>query len=301
MGRAREMGWMAAGLMIGAGACYCMYKLTMGRNSSNEPEEEEDNEWDEEQDLDEEEADLWFDFTTMPRPWSENGHWDEPGAPGGTEDRHSGGGKANRAHPIKQRPFPYEHKNTWAAQSFKSFNCSLVLTESDSIQGEKLSTEPTNAGYSLSHNVSRHLASLSVVGNRIPTPQPTVREKALCVPENPNTSIGNQDQIKMYIGEVCRETVFHCCKSFLQQAGLSLLMSMTVINNMLAKSVADLRLSWIPEGRGCAKVQALEPLMGLSEKPVRVGDAVAAQTLFSFMLLYIRNGSREMLVEALSP
>ncbi|OBS58171.1 hypothetical protein A6R68_10717 [Neotoma lepida] len=153
------MGWMAAGLMIGAGACYCMYKLTVGRHGGNKLEDEEEDEWDDEQDLNEEEADIWFDFTTMARPWSEDRDWDEPGAP-----------------------------------------------------GKKMFTEPTNAGFSFSHNVKRHLASLSVVGNGIPTPEPTVREKALCVPENPNTSVGNQGQIKMYIDEVCRETVLRCCK-----------------------------------------------------------------------------------------
>ncbi|XP_036030756.1 protein ARMCX6-like isoform X2 [Onychomys torridus] len=302
MGRAREMGWMAAGLMIGAGACYCMYKLTMGRHGRNQLEEaEEEDEWDDEQDLDEEEADNWFDFTTMARPWSEDGVWDEPGAPGGTEDRHSGGGKANRAHPTKQRPFPYEHKNTWGAQSFKSFNCAPDLTKCASIQGKKMFTEPTDAVFSLSHNVSRHLASLSVVGNGIPTPQPTVREKALCVPENPNTSVGNQGQIKMYIDEVCQETVLRCCKSFLQQAGLNLLISMTVINHMLAKSVSDPRFPLISQGSGCAKVEGLEALMGLPEKPVLAGEVLAAQMLFSSMLLFIRTGSREILMEALSP
>ncbi|XP_059106803.1 protein ARMCX6-like [Peromyscus eremicus] len=301
MGRAREMGWMAAGLMIGAGACYCMYKLTMGRHGSNQLEDEEEDEWDDEQNLDEEEADNWFDFTTMARPWSEDGVWDEPGAPGGTEDRHSGGGKANRAHPTKQRPFPYEHKNTWGAQSFKSFNCALDLTKCASIQGKKMFTEPTNAVFSLSHNVGRHLASLSVLGNGIPTPQPTVREKALCVPENPNTSMGNQGQIKMYIDEVCPETVLRCCKSFLQQAGLDLLISMTVINNMLAKSVSDPKFPLISQGSECAQVEGLEALMGLPEKPVLAGEVLAAQMLSSSMLPFIRSGSREVLLEALSP
>ncbi|CAO2623056.1 Protein ARMCX6 [Lemmus lemmus] len=297
MGRAREMGWMAAGLMIGAGACYCMYKLTMGRGAGNELEDEEEDDWDDEQDLDEEEANIWFDFTTMARPWSKDGDWDEPGAPGGTEDRHSGGGKANRAHPIKQRPFPYEHKNTLGAQTFKSCICALDLSKCAFIQRKEMFTKLTNAGFPLSsHNVSRH--SLSVVGNRIPNPQPTVREKALCVPENPNTSIGNQGQIKMSIDEVCRETVLHCCKSFLQQAGLNLLISMTVINNMLAKSVSDLKFPLISEGSGCAKVQGLEALVGLSEKPGLAEEGLAAQMLFSFMLLFMRSGNREMLVEA---
>lgn len=284
--------------MIGAGACYCMYKLTMGRGAGNELEEEEEEDWDGERDLDEEEANIWFDFTTMARPWSKDGDWREPGAPGGTEDRHSGGGKANRAHPIKQRPFPYEHKNTWGAQTFKSFSCALDLSRCASIQGKTMFTKPTNSGFPLSHNVSRHWVSLSEVANRIPTPQTTVREKALCVPENPNTGIGNQGQIEMSIDEVCRETVLHCCKSFLQQAGLNLLISMTVINNMLAKSVSDLKFPLISEGSGCAKVQGLEALMGLSEKPVLAGEVLAAQMLFSFLLLFMRGGNREMLVEA---
>lgn len=162
-------------------------------------------------------------------------------------------------------------------------------------------TEPTNAGFTLSHSVSKHLASLSVVGNRNPTPKPTVREKALFVPENPNSSLENQGQIKMSIDEVCRETVLYCCKSFLQQAGLSLLISMTVINNMLAKSVSDLKFPLLSEESGCAEVRGLEELMGLSEKPVLAGEALAAQMLSSFLGLFTRSGSREILVEAISP
>lgn len=128
-----------------------------------------------------------------------------------------------------------------------------------------------------------------------------MREKALCVPENLNTGIGNQDQIEMSIDEVCRETVLHCCKSFLQQAGLNLLISMMVINNMLAKSVSDLKFPLISEGSGCAKIQGLEALMDLSEKSVLAGEVLAAQMLFSFLLLFMKGGNREMLVEALSP
>lgn len=31
MGGPRGAGWVAAGLLLGAGACYCIYKLTRGR------------------------------------------------------------------------------------------------------------------------------------------------------------------------------------------------------------------------------------------------------------------------------
>lgn len=52
---------------------------------------------------------------------------------------------------------------------------------------------------------------------------------------------------------MCRETVSLCCNSFLQQAGLNLLISMTVINNMLAKSVSGLMLHFDTRGSECAE------------------------------------------------
>lgn len=299
MGRAREVGWMAAGLMIGAGACYCVYKLTIGRDDSEKLEEEEE-EWDYEE-LDEEEPEIWFDFTTMARPWSEDGDWTEPGAPGGTEDRPAGGGKANRTHPVTQRPFPYEHKNTWSAKSFKNVISVFGFSGCPFIQGKMLFVQPKDAGFSFSHNINSHLASLSIVGNTIPMRVPAVKEKALCALDNVNASVENQGQIKMYISEVCQGTVSHCCNSFLQQAGLNLLISMTVINNMLAKSVSDLKLfPLISEGSGRAEVQVLQPLMGLSEKPVLAGELPAAQMLLSFMSLFIRNRNRQAPLDTLA-
>ncbi|XP_036295870.1 protein ARMCX6 [Pipistrellus kuhlii] len=297
MGRAREVGWMAAGLMIGAGACYCVYKLTIGRDDSEKLEEEEED-WEDNQELDEEESQMWFDFITMIGPWNEDGDWTEPGAPDGTEDRLSGGGKANRTHVIRQRPFPYKYKNTWGAESLKIFSCAVGLSKGPFIQG-KVFAQPKDAGFSFGHNINSHLASLSIVGNTILTPEPTVKQ-ALCALDNESASVENQGQIKMYISEVCQETVSHCCNSFLQQARLNLLISMTVINNMLAKSVSDLRFPLISEGSGCAEVHVLKPLVGLSEKPFLAGELLGPQKLLSFMSLFIRNGDRQGLLDTLA-
>nr|XP_002720407.1 protein ARMCX6 [Oryctolagus cuniculus]XP_008271298.1 protein ARMCX6 [Oryctolagus cuniculus]XP_008271299.1 protein ARMCX6 [Oryctolagus cuniculus]XP_008271300.1 protein ARMCX6 [Oryctolagus cuniculus]XP_008271301.1 protein ARMCX6 [Oryctolagus cuniculus]XP_051683417.1 protein ARMCX6 [Oryctolagus cuniculus]XP_051683419.1 protein ARMCX6 [Oryctolagus cuniculus] len=293
MGRAREVGWMAAGLMIGAGACYCVYKLTIGRNESDNSEEEEEEEWDDDQDPDEEEPEIWFDFTTMARPWSEDGEWTEPGAPGGTEDRPSGGGKASRAHPTKQRPFPYEHKNTWSAQSCKHVSCSLRHYTCPFIQGL---TERQDAGFALSHGINSHLASLSRAGNLIPTPQRTFREQALCALGSSHASIQSQGQIKTSITEVYRETVSRCCGAFLQQAGFSLLISVAVINDMLAKSITDLQFPLIPEGSGRAEVQASKLWMGLSEKPALAGEWLGFYMLFPFMAFLARSANPGLLL-----
>ncbi|XP_047391230.1 protein ARMCX6-like [Sciurus carolinensis] len=187
------------------------------------------------------------------------------------------------------------------AKDNKNVSCILDLSKCPSIQGKKLFAEPKDAGFSLSHDISSHLSSLSICGNKIPTPHPTVREEALCAPDNSNASTENQGQIKMYINEVCQETVPRCCNSFLQQAGLNLLISMTVINNMLAKSVSDLKFPLISEESSCGKVQVLEPLMGLSEKPVLAGELLGAQMLFSFMSLFVRSANREVLLETLTP
>ncbi|XP_069895129.1 protein ARMCX6 [Dipodomys merriami] len=301
MGRAREVGWMAAGLMIGAGACYCVYKLTIGRQDSDKLEEEEEDEWDDDLELDEEEQEIWFDLTPMARPWSEEGDWNEPGAPGGSEDRPSGGGKANRAHPIKQRPFPYEHKNTWSAQSYKNFSCILDLSKCPSIKGKMFLGEMKDACFPLNHADKSYLANLSVNGNTISTVHSTVREKAPGSPNNMKASTENQGQIKMYIDEMYRETLSQCCNSLLHQAGLHVLISMTVINNMIAKSVSDLQFPLISEGSRCAKVQALELPVALSEKPALAGELLGAQMLCSVLAVSITRGSRQILQETLLP
>ncbi|KAG8525114.1 Protein ARMCX6 [Galemys pyrenaicus] len=159
--------------------------------------------------------------------------------------------------------------------------------------------EPKEAGFSSSHNIDSHLARLSTVGNTIPTPDPALQGKAVCALDDWNVSVSVsaqvQGQIKMSISGVCRETVSLCCNSFLQRAGLTLLIGMTVINDMLAKSVSDLKFPLIAEGSGCAQAQALKPLTGLSQKPGWAGELLGAQVLLPCLALFVRQGNRELL------
>ncbi|XP_047620181.1 protein ARMCX6-like [Phacochoerus africanus] len=85
--------------------------------------------------------------------------------------------------------------------------------------------QPKNAVFPFSQDLSSQLASLSLAGNIIPIPDSAIEEgKALWAADNLwNASVENQGQMKMYIHEVCRETVSLCCNSFLQQAGLHVL------------------------------------------------------------------------------
>ncbi|XP_006901214.1 PREDICTED: protein ARMCX6 [Elephantulus edwardii] len=295
MGRAREVGWMAAGLMIGAGACYCVYKLTIGREDSDnleeEEEEEEEEEWDDSEDLDEEDPEMWFDFTTMSRPWKDDGDWTKPGAPGDNKNRNSGGGKANRGHLSKHRPFPYIHKTTSSAQSF------IDLTKKPLIQ-VKVRSQPKDAGLYI---ISDHLASLSMLGNMVSTQDPTVKVKAICIMGGLNMSAEIEGQIKMSINRVYLDSVSHCCNSFLQQAGLNLLISMTVIHHMLAKSVLSLKFPLKSEGSRCATARVWKLLAGLPEKPALARDLLRAHLLLSFMPPFARKGNREIILDSLAP
>ncbi|XP_037367511.1 protein ARMCX6-like [Talpa occidentalis] len=168
-----------------------------------------------------------------------------------------------------------------------------------SIQGKMPFAQPKHAGCSLSRSISSHLARLSTAGNTIPTPDPALKEEAVCTPDNWNVRAEVQGQIKMSIHGVCRQTVSLCGTSFLQQAGLKLLMGMAVINDMLAKPVADLKFPLITQGSGCAEAQVWKPLMGLFEKPGWAGELLGAQVLLSFMSLLVRPGNREPLPDTL--
>ncbi|XP_054977122.1 protein ARMCX6-like [Sorex araneus] len=167
------------------------------------------------------------------------------------------------------------------------------------IQGKMLFAQPTGASFSFNHNINSQLARLSIVGNTVPTPSPALKEKALSALGNLNVSAESQAQIKMDINEGCQETASRCCNSLLQQAGLNLLISMTVINNVLAKCVSDLKFPVITGGRGCAEVQLLKPWMGLSPKPVMAGEVLGAQTLLSFLSLLARTESTGILPDTL--
>ncbi|KAF4026888.1 hypothetical protein G4228_018830 [Cervus hanglu yarkandensis] len=75
---------------------------------------------------------------------------------------------------------------------------------------------------------------------------------------------------------------------------------MTVINNMLAKSVSGLMFPLIPEGSECAEGQVVKPLTGLSEKPASSGELLRAQALCPFPPLFTRNTDRQLLSETLA-
>ncbi|XP_075394540.1 protein ARMCX6-like [Tenrec ecaudatus] len=176
----------------------------------------------------------------------------------------------------------------------KNTSCALDLSKSPHIEIKVLFAQPKDAGFSRSQDISS-------AGNRILTPNPTVEEQALCVPGNVNLSATKQGQIKMYVSQECLETVPCGCTSFLQQAGLNLLISMTAISHMLAKSVSDMRFPFLSEGSGYAKAQVLKPLMNLSETPALAVGWPEAHVLLSSWPLLIRNGNTESLLDVLGP
>ncbi|XP_030161526.1 armadillo repeat-containing X-linked protein 1 isoform X1 [Lynx canadensis] len=80
MGRTREAGCVAAGVVIGAGACYCVYRLTWGRDENEKI-------WDDDDEDDEEES------SDIVETWIENGKGAKANAGMGSEARLQGDSK----------------------------------------------------------------------------------------------------------------------------------------------------------------------------------------------------------------
>ncbi|XP_046931667.1 armadillo repeat-containing X-linked protein 1 [Lynx rufus] len=80
MGRTREAGCVAAGVVIGAGACYCVYRLTWGRDENEKI-------WDDDDEDDEEES------SDILETWIENGKGAKANAGMGSEARLQGDSK----------------------------------------------------------------------------------------------------------------------------------------------------------------------------------------------------------------
>ncbi|XP_012505759.1 PREDICTED: armadillo repeat-containing protein 10 [Propithecus coquereli] len=144
MGGAREVGWVAAGLVLGAGACYCIYRLTRGRRrggsrlklcSSRSAE----------------------DLT--------NGSYDE----------------------------------VLNAEQLQKLLYLLESTEDPVIIERALVTVGNNAAFSVNQAIIRELGGIPIVGNKINSPNPSIKEKALNALNNLSVNVENQIKIKVQV------------------------------------------------------------------------------------------------------
>lgn len=247
MGYARKVGWVTAGLVIGAGACYCIYRLTRGRKQNKEKMAEggsgdvEDagdcsgaryNDWsDDDDDSNESKSIVWYP------PWA------RIGTEAGTRARARARARATRARrAVQKRASPNSDDTVLSPQELQKVLCLVEMSEKPYILEAALIALGNNAAYAFNRDIIRDLGGLPIVAKILNTRDPIVKEKALIVLNNLSVNAENQRRLKIYMNQVCDDTVTSRLNSSVQLAGLRLLTNMTVTNeyqHILANSISD--------------------------------------------------------------
>ncbi|XP_062039908.1 armadillo repeat-containing X-linked protein 3 [Lepus europaeus] len=306
MGYARKVGWVTAGLVIGAGACYCIYRLTRGRKQNKEkmaeggPGDVDDagdcmgaryNDWsDDDDDSNESKSIVWYP------PWA------RIGTEAGTRARARARARATRARrAVQKRASPNSDDTILSPQELQKVLCLVEMSEKPYILEAALIALGNNAAYAFNRDIIRDLGGLPIVAKILNTRDPIVKEKALIVLNNLSVNTENQRRLKIYMNQVCDDTVTSRLNSSVQLAGLRLLTNMTVTNeyqHMLANSISDF-VRLFSAGNEETKLQVLKLLLNLAENPAMARDLFRAQVPSSLGSLFNKKENKEIILKLL--
>ncbi|XP_061438081.1 armadillo repeat-containing protein 10 [Rhineura floridana] len=162
----------------------------------------------------------------------------------------------------------------------------LESTKDPSIQEQVLITLSNSAAFSNNQDIIRNLGGLAVVGKMLSVPVTKVKEKALNALNNLSMNIKNQEEIKIHISKVCEEMDSSPLNSELQLAALRFVTNMSVTNYyhyMMIHSIPCL-LHLLLEGNERIQVQVLKVLVNLSANPAMTEHLLNAQAPFLLSL-----------------
>ncbi|XP_034621960.1 armadillo repeat-containing protein 10 [Trachemys scripta elegans] len=267
---------VAAGLVLGAGACYCVYRLARSRRAG---------------------AAAGTEGAASARDGSAPG--------GGLLPRVSGlsvlsslawGGPSNLQ---SDTDLPKSPSNLDAHHLQKLIHL-LELTDDPLIQEQALVTLSNSAAFSVNQDIIRNLDGLSVIGKMLSNSIPKVKEKALNTLNNLSMNVKNQEEIKVYILQVCKEIELSPLNSDLQLAELRLLTNMSVTNDyhhMMTNAIPCF-LHLLSEGNERTQIQVLKVLVNLSANPAMTRHLFSAQAP-SLLSLFDNCINKEILLRAL--
>ncbi|KAM6437567.1 armadillo repeat-containing protein 10 isoform 2-T2 [Liasis olivaceus] len=155
----------------------------------------------------------------------------------------------------------------------------LETTEDPLVQEQVLVTLSNSAAFSVNQDIIRYLGGLSVIGKMLSVPVNSVKEKALNALNNLSMNTKNQEEVKIYITEVCEEVDASFLNSELQLAGLRFLTNISVINDyhsMMTSFIPNF-LKLLFEGNERTQVQVLKVLVNLSANPAMAEHLLNSQ------------------------
>ncbi|XP_016868177.1 armadillo repeat-containing protein 10 isoform X10 [Homo sapiens] len=185
MGGPRGAGWVAAGLLLGAGACYCIYRLTRGRRRG--------------------------DRELGIRSSKSAGALEEGTSEGqlcGRSARPQTGGTwesqwSKTSQPDEKTETPKNkdltdgsYDDVLNAEQLQKLLYLLESTEDPVIIERALITLGNNAAFSVNQAIIRELGGIPIVANKINHSNQSIKEKALNALNNLSVNVENQIKIK---------------------------------------------------------------------------------------------------------
>ncbi|XP_054065393.1 armadillo repeat-containing protein 10 isoform X1 [Rissa tridactyla] len=177
----------------------------------------------------------------------------------------------------------------------------LQATDDPLIQEQALITLSNSAAFSVNQDIIRNLDGLSVIGGMLSDSVPEVKEKALNALNNLSMNIKNQEEIQVYITQVCRNVESAPLNSDLQLAALRLLTNMSVTGDYHHKMINSIPcfLHLLSEGTERTQIHVLKVLVNLSANPAMTKHLLRAQVP-SLLLLFDSCINRDILLRALA-
>nr|XP_006137596.1 armadillo repeat-containing protein 10 [Pelodiscus sinensis] len=266
MGNARRA--VAAGLVLGAGVCYCVYRLYRSRRAAG----------------------------AAARPAQDGGLL--PQVSGLSVLPSRAWGAPSSLHPDTDLP---KSSSNLEAHHLQRLIHLLESTDDPLIQEQALVTLSNSAAFSVNQDIIRNLDGLSIIGRMLSDSIPKVKEKALNTLNNLSMNVKNQEEIKVYILQVCKEIELSPLNSDLQLAGLRLLTNMSVTNDyhhMMTNAIPYF-LHLLSEGNERTQIQVLKVLVNLSANPVMTRHLHSAQAP-SLLSLFDNGINKDILLRVLT-
>ncbi|KAL9854036.1 armadillo repeat-containing protein 10 isoform 2-T2 [Geothlypis trichas] len=156
-----------------------------------------------------------------------------PVATGG--GRAAGAASSGRAGPAGSSPPVSTH--SMDVDALQKLIHLLQATDDPLIQEQALITLSNSAAFSVNQDIIRNLDGLSVIGEMLSNCIPKVKEKALNALNNLSMNIKNQEEIQVFITQVCGTVESAPLNSDVQLAGLRLLTNMSVTSDYHQKMI----------------------------------------------------------------
>ncbi|XP_075455752.1 armadillo repeat-containing protein 10 isoform X1 [Ascaphus truei] len=179
----------------------------------------------------------------------------------------------------------------------------LLGTSTDSsVREQVLVTLSNSAAFSVNQDIIRNLNGISIIGEALSDSNPEIKVKALNALNNLSMNVKNQEQIKEYISDICKDINSSPLNSQLQLAGLRLLINMSVTNNyqdMVANSI-QFFLHLLVEGNEITQSHVLKVLLNLSANPSMAKCLLHSEAPPALTSLFDSRINRDLLVRALT-